>query len=186
MKLMSVAPQNFVSTRKRRSRKAAVSQLPTTLKARKASLKREPVPPPKVIPVPTRANNLREMSLRDKQAAPPWLRTLVRAQRSSSVITFLLFALTLTVYAWTVYNQQRWAQDYHKLENLQRQERQMTAANEVLKNQLAQQAENPSTGLVAPSPENTIFMSPAPQRPLTTASPQHAVPQPSPKAPLGY
>jgi hypothetical protein len=40
----------------------------------------------------------------------------------------------------------------------------MTAANEVLKDKLAQEAERPGTGLVSPNPANTIFLAPAPQR----------------------
>jgi hypothetical protein len=90
----------------------------------------------------------------------------------------------LGVYAWTVYIQQMWSKEYRQLENLQRQERQMTAANEALKSQLAKTAENPQSGLVTPSLANNIFVPAAPQRQLAPKS--AAVSPPIPKKPLGY
>lgn len=129
----------------------------------------------------------RSSQQRDFQAqTPAWLRSLVRLQRTSNLVCFFLIASTLGVYAWTVYTQQMWSQEYRKLENLQRNERQMTAANEALKNQLAQEAERPGTGLVAPNPANTIFLPPAPQRqsrPKPVAAPNSET---SPTTPLGY
>ncbi|HEY9708499.1 MAG TPA: hypothetical protein V6D48_09880, partial [Oculatellaceae cyanobacterium] len=69
----------------------------------------------------------------------------------STLVKFLLVTTTLTIYSWTVYTQQQWTRDYRKLGNLQRQERQLTTANEVMNNQIAQQAEKPATGLVPPT-----------------------------------
>lgn len=115
-----------------------------------------------------------------------WQRTLLWAQRGSLVASASLIALMLGVYAWTVYIQQMWSKEYRQLENLQRQERQMTAANESLKNQLAKTAENPSSGLVPPSLTNNIFLPSAPQRQLAPKSPAIAPPMPIAKKPLGY
>lgn len=117
---------------------------------------------------------------------PAWLSPLLFLQRSSDILTFVLVASTLTLYAWTVYTQQQWTQEYRKLENLQRDERYLTTTNEVIKNQLAQQAEKPSTGLVAPTPAKTIFLQPAPQRQPPTARTKTVDPDLSSKAPLGY
>ncbi|MBW4619041.1 MAG: hypothetical protein KME17_06745 [Cyanosarcina radialis HA8281-LM2] len=113
-----------------------------------------------------------------------WQRSLLVAQRSSLLLSLCLISLMLGVYAWTVYIQQMWSKEYRQLENLQRQERQMTAANEALKNQLAKTAENPHSGLVPPSLANNIFVPSAPQRQLAPKS--AAVPPPIPKKPLGY
>jgi hypothetical protein len=120
------------------------------------------------------------------QSAPPWLKLFLRVQQASSVMTLLLIVALLTVYGWTVYTQQRWGQAYHRLETLQKRERQLTAANEVLKNQIAKQAEAPEVGLVLPAPDNTIFLAPAPQRPPVEPEVNLPPPQPIPARPLGY
>jgi hypothetical protein len=117
---------------------------------------------------------------------PIWLSSLLFLQRSSDLITFLLIAATLTIYSWTVYTQQQWTREYRKLETLQRQERQMTTANAAIKDQLAQQAESTATGLVTPTPANTIFLPPAPQRSSHTAPTKTADSQPAATTPLGY
>lgn len=119
-------------------------------------------------------------------AAPVWLSPLLLIQRSSDIVTFILVASTLSLYAWTVYTQQQWSQDYRKLENLQRDERHLTTTNAVIKDQLAQQAEKPAAGLVSPSPSNTIFLTPAPQRQARTNPNQTANLEPATKNPLGY
>lgn len=121
-----------------------------------------------------------------QQLTPRWLSSLLLLKRSSDLITFLLVTTTLTIYSWTVYTQQQWMRDYRKLENLQRQERQLTTANAVMKNQLAQQAEKPATGLVSPTQTNAIFLPPAPQRKASTASTQTTNQEPVAKSPLGY
>ena len=117
---------------------------------------------------------------------PSWLSLLLFLQRSSDIITFLLIAATLTIYSWTVYTQQQWTREYRKLQTLQRQERQMTTANATLKDQLAQQAENVATGLVTPTPANTIFLPPAPQRSSHTTPTKVPDSQSSARTPLGY
>ena len=79
-------------------------------------------------------------------------------QRRASIATLLLIAGTLITYSSTVYLQQQWSQQFRKLENLQRRERQLTATNEVLKNQLASEAEQLSTELVPPNPADAIIL----------------------------
>jgi hypothetical protein len=111
---------------------------------------------------------------------------LVKVQRFSSVPTLLLIIGLLIVYGWTVYTQQRWGKAYSHLEALQKQERQLTATNEVLKNQMAKQAEAPDVGLVLPDPGNTIYLTPAPQRPAVEPEVNLPPPQPIPARPLGY
>lgn len=123
-------------------------------------------------------------SLPKPQPLPVWLKFLVTLQRGSSVLTFVLVAGVLSVYGWTVLVQQRWGHEYSKLETLRKHERHLVAANEVLKNQLAQQAERPDTGLVLPDPGTTVFLAPAPARPLVEPSSLPAMPAST--SPLGY
>ncbi|MBW4633926.1 MAG: hypothetical protein KME30_19090 [Iphinoe sp. HA4291-MV1] len=96
------------------------------------------------------------------ESVPSWLLRLYTLHRHSSVVAFVLVAVALVVYGWTVYSQQLWSQAYRKLQNLQRHERQLMTTNEVLKNKMAQEAERPPAKLVSPSPERMIFWNPAP------------------------
>jgi hypothetical protein len=101
---------------------------------------------------------------------PNWLRLLIQAQRGSLAVTFLLVIVTLVVYGGTIYTQQLWSKEYRKLKTMQRSERQMLAASEVLKNQIIQQAESPNSGLVAKSPRNTLILESAPLRTVKPAA----------------
>jgi hypothetical protein len=82
--------------------------------------------------------------------------------RHTSVATFLLVSTTLIVYGLTVYSQHLWSSSYKKLQELQRDERQLTKTDETLKNQMAQEGEKPHSGLVSPTPANTIFLEETP------------------------
>lgn len=143
---MSVAYKSGVTSRKRqalRSNKQAISGSNSPKGDR-------------VVPIPTAKK-------------PLWLLRLSSAQRRSSAIAFCLIAAMLAIYGGTVYSQRTWNQGRDKLETLQRRERQLTTTTEVLKNQLAQQVEQPNTELVPPDASKTIFLEAAPQRPSRTA-----------------
>jgi hypothetical protein len=118
--------------------------------------------------------------------SPFWLRSLLKLHQGSMIVTFVLISAALTVYGWTVYSQQLWSQQYEKLMTLQRTERGMTAYGEVMKNNLAQQAQQSETNLVAQSPSNTIFLQPAPQRPEKATATNTSQQESEPKTPLGY
>ena len=174
---MYVTPKPLNTTRNRQHQKNPVSSQDNRGKARSQ---------PQIVAVPSKNRRRRLESLPNSQAYPKWLRTLIMMQRGSDIMMFSLVTAMLTIYGLTVYTQQLWAKEYRKLDHLQRQERQMTTANELIKNQLAQQAENPETGLVLPKPTDTLFLPAAPQRqfqqqPTTTK----ALVSP-PKPPLGY
>ncbi|AFY36165.1 hypothetical protein [Calothrix sp. PCC 7507] len=94
-------------------------------------------------------------------AAPMWLLRFYTLHRYSSVTAFVLVAITLVVYGWTVYSQELWGQGYRRVQNLQRQERQLTTTNAALKHKMAEDAEQPTAGLESPTPAKTIFLSPA-------------------------
>lgn len=121
------------------------------------------------------------------QPLPTWLRSLLWIQHSSAVVTFGLIGTTLLVYAVTVYSQQIWSREYRQLEDLQRQERNLVATHESLKNQLAVEAQDEQVGLVSPHPNNTIFLSPSPNPPFKERSESSSeTPSLPEKTPLGY
>jgi hypothetical protein len=112
---------------------------------------------------------------------------LIKLQRGSLLVAFILVIGALAAYGRTVYLQQLWSHEYGELEKLQRSERELTAAIEALKNHSAAQAGLPGNNLVAQSPGNTIFLPPAPLRRLPSLhSTQSAEPTPEPAAPIGY
>lgn len=134
---------------------------------------------------PTVVNQQVVTALPQSPQPPAWLKLLIKVQQVSSVTVVVLGVATLSVYGWTVYVQQRWGQEYHRFETLKKQERQLISGNEALKNQIAQQAESPLSGLMVPDPTNAIFLSPAaprfvqvPDRPVSSRA--------TPTKPLGY
>lgn len=135
---------------------------------------------------PTAVDQQVVKSLPHRQPLPTWLKLLLRVQQTSSVLMLVLVAGALAAYGWTVYIQQHWGQEYRRLESLKKQERQLVASNEALKNQMARQAETPSSGLMVPDPSNTIFLAPAPPRPPVEPETQLPAQPISPAKPLGY
>ncbi|MEH2286153.1 hypothetical protein [Nostoc sp.] len=131
---------------------------------------------------------LRLPTMPNSGAAPLWLLRLYTFHRYSSVLAFLLVASTLAVYAWTVYSQELWGQSYRRLQSLQRHERLLTTTNATLKNKMANEAEQPTAGLVSPTPERVIFLPPAsvsPKPALPNTTPNSET-QPQTPSPLGY
>ncbi|PSF36731.1 hypothetical protein C7H19_12220 [Aphanothece hegewaldii CCALA 016] len=116
-------------------------------------------PQKKITKSPRFENNLKKLPVKKEQLSSK-LQFLLFIQKGFSFITFCLVATTLGMYAWTVYFPKLWTSEYKKLETLQRYERHIVATNESLKNQLAQQAEKPETGLSNPSPTQSIFLTP--------------------------
>ena len=114
---------------------------------------------------------------------PIWGMRLRFWQRRVGIATSILITGTLVAYSSTVYLQQQWSQEYRKLENLQRQERQLTAKNEMLKNQLAVEAEQPSTKLSPPNPADAIILQAAKKNNRTFVKPDA---QPKIDIPTGY
>lgn len=172
------AARRSVFPQPRRSRRLATNSKVTQSKV---------APLPRVTNLPSRTPVPKVEKLNVSQRPKPfWLSSLLLVQRGSDLMAFLLVATTLAIYSWTVYTQQQWSKEYRKLENLQREERQLTTANAVMKNQLAQQAEKPGTGLVNPAQANTIYVPAAPQRPSPTAPTPKAETEPAAKTPLGY
>lgn len=114
----------------------------------------------------TTDNKTRRLKVVDKEkvivenfSAPIWLKTLFVLEKSTSVACFLVVGSMLTLYGMTVYAPQLWTQQFNKLKQLQKNERQMTSTNEVVKEDLVKQADKSDTGLVNPDPQKPpIFL----------------------------
>lgn len=169
---------------------AMPNPIPTPrLRSRQLAKRRSNTPPSraKLVAMTSTAQPASRSSVRalPPRSIPKWLRMLVLAQRGSSIVTFSLVGLTLLVYGWTVYAQELWGRQYRQLEALQRQERQLTATNEALKQNLAQQAEQPESQLALPNPKQMIFMPSASPRPAPAPATAPATPL-APNRPLAY
>ncbi|MCZ2202414.1 hypothetical protein [Cylindrospermopsis raciborskii] len=79
-----------------------------------------------------------------------WIIRLNNIHHYSSMTAFLFVVVMLAIYGGTVYCQQIWSHSYRKLESLQRQERQLTAANATMISKMAREAEAMGLGLSAP------------------------------------
>jgi hypothetical protein len=151
------------------------------------SVKRSSVSPIQPNQIPIRESAKVRRIDPSSQKKPVWLKFWTFLYHSSSLVTIVLMGATLTVYGWTVYTQELWSQSYRRLESLQRQERELTANHESLKEYLAQQANNPGTGLVTPKTSNAVFLPPVPELPLKEPPPMNRVKiETLPTTPLGY
>lgn len=117
---------------------------------------------------------------------PLWLRWLIRLERGSVLVVFLLAIATLVVYSGTVYTQHLWSTEYRKLKTLQRSEREITAAGETMRNYIAKQAERPGAGLITKTPDSTIFLQPAAKRQQPAVIPPQPPVETKTQKPLGY
>ncbi|HLP89361.1 MAG TPA: hypothetical protein VK184_12315 [Nostocaceae cyanobacterium] len=137
----------------------------------------------------TKANiKVNEPLMSPNISTPVWLMRLYAVNRYSATMAFLFVVVALVVYGWTVYSQELWGKNYRRLQNLQRHERQLTTTNATLTSKIAQEAEQTTTGLVAPSPQGAIFL-PSASEPLDSDSasttPDSETPQQA-TLPLGY
>jgi hypothetical protein len=124
--------------------------------------------------------------LSSAQSMPLLVRNLLLLQRGSSVLLFVLGAITLGVYSQTVRAQRSWSDAYSQLALLRRQEPQLTLANESLKQHLADNAELEDSGLVKPDPFNALFLEPAAARPLRELPEAVEASSPEQEPPLSY
>lgn len=125
----------------------------------------------------------------------PVVRLLSQLNLVSSTLAVAMVGLTLVSYGTSVYINRQLNQTNQKLSRLQRSEQQLTTANEVLKNHIAQQVgtqledgKNDETGLHPPQPSSVIFLKPT-QRAAPAALPNQVVNRfslPQVEVPLGY
>ncbi|NEP15794.1 MAG: hypothetical protein F6J97_02700 [Leptolyngbya sp. SIO4C1] len=164
----------------------AKSQRTSTLKTSVASVAQLPQVPPaqRVAAAPTAVTELPK-----KPKLSAGLKLLVGLQQGSTVLTGGLVAGALLVYSWTVYVDKMVGRTYQSLETLRTEAQQMTAANEMLKHSLVEQAAT-ALQFQVPQPNRAIFLSPEPNRPAS----DDLSPEPNPAAsaqaemphPLGY
>ncbi|PZV16501.1 MAG: hypothetical protein DCF20_08300 [Pseudanabaena sp.] len=86
-------------------------------------------------------------------------------QKLSIAATVLFTISVFVIYGWTVYSQEQWNQQYKKLEQLKRQERQLTNAAGSFDNEMLQTIQKKPGDLVRESSEKSIFLQAAPLRP---------------------
>lgn len=98
---------------------------------------------------------------------PLELKILMYLQKGSSICSLSVVGFVLVVFGLTVCIPKTWHQEYRRLKDLQRQERQLTATNEVLKYELLQDLETNQPGLSYPKPDNTLFLTPVTVNPKT-------------------
>ncbi|MFQ4135837.1 hypothetical protein PGN35_005905 [Nodosilinea sp. PGN35] len=137
------------------------------------------IAPPAVLPTP------------GVDAPHPVVRRLGQLHLVSSALAGSLVALTLISYGTSVYINRQLSQASQQLNRLQRSEQQLTTANEVLKNHLAQQVEGDDMGFQPPQPGSVIFLKPAPQATLALSNPAPTsaigrLALPKVDVPLGY
>lgn len=107
---------------------------------------------------PTQAKDPSVKTLGSLRSSPAWLIGLRHLQSRCAATTGLLVTTLLLAYGWSAYSQHSWQQAHSKLENLKKQERQLMRTNEVLKNELASQAQQPAVGLVPPIASEAIAL----------------------------
>ena len=91
---------------------------------------------------------------------PQNLQLLSLLQKGSFGLALVSLAASMGLYISTVKIPELWSQEYRNLENLQRQERELTAINEKIKYQIAHEASKDNR-LSISKPESAIFIPPA-------------------------
>jgi hypothetical protein len=125
-------------------------------------------------------------------AAPPWLHTLQRVHRWSTLAALGLGVAVGVAYAQSAIVEQRWSRTYQRLQTLQRHERELQVNLAILKDQLARQAATSAAQMALPNPKNSVFLPPnnrsafedGGDRPNEATAPTARPPEPP--APLGY
>ena len=106
------------------------------------------------------SNNLRKVpsNFPKPRKFPVYLKILVLLQKASLGAAGLSIVTGIILYLSSVSLPQKWSKEYRNLENLQRQERQLTTMGETLKYKLAQQAQELQLSPI--TSQNTIFLKP--------------------------
>ncbi|NEQ30353.1 MAG: hypothetical protein F6K04_05030 [Leptolyngbya sp. SIO4C5] len=118
---------------------------------------------------------------------PLWLQLLLGLYQGTTVLSGGLLIAVLALYGSTVYVDKSLQAGAQRLEALRRSQHQLTTANEVLKQHLAEQAEAPGAALELPQPNSLIFLSPAATEATESAAVETEVPpHPALAHPLGY
>jgi hypothetical protein len=96
--------------------------------------------PPKVVPI---------------AGVPPWLESL---EKGMKYLFCGVAGLSLVAYGCMVYTQEQWRINHQQLQKLKNQEHQLAITDARIKNQMAQDAEKPQSGLVSPQPADFLYV----------------------------
>jgi hypothetical protein len=165
---LNTPPQQESATERMRQRSAASPHSDPSLDAAKPESARSPQVK-QFAPNPT----------------PGWLKSLLTIQRGTLVLFASAIGLSTIVYGYTVHTQDLWKSQYQQLKRLRTQETQQAVMNENLKQQLAISAQEPNSGLVAPTPDRSVFIPSAPLRPFKPITTPQSSPLKS-RLPGGY
>ena len=131
--------------------------------------------------------NVKRLPRTNSFPLPLWLRVLMVTQKLSIAMTVMLTISVFAIYGWTVYAQEQWNQQYKKLEQLKRQERQLTTAEGVFDNDMLRSVQKKPGELVRERPEQSIFLQAAPLRPKRDVpATVSELPKNKPNESLGY
>ena len=131
--------------------------------------------------------NVKRLPRTNSFPLPLWLRVLIVTQKLSIAMTVMLTISVFAIYGWTVYAQEQWNQQYKKLEQLKRQERQLTTAEGVFDNDMLRSVQKNPGELVRERPEQSIFLQAAPLRPKRDVpATVSELPKNKPNESLGY
>ncbi|MEM8830300.1 MAG: hypothetical protein AAGE96_13215 [Cyanobacteria bacterium P01_G01_bin.19] len=115
-------------------------------------------------PVKLRGKQVRKVvknrSFPQQNRLPQNLQLLSILQKGSFTLALFSMLASIGLYSSTVRIPELWSQEYRNLEDLQRQERELTAINEKIKYQIAHEASQDSR-LSISTPESAVFVSPA-------------------------
>ncbi len=123
------------------------------------------------------------LSLPKQPKLPFAMQVLTRLQQGSTAITCLLVTSALAVYGSTVYVDKSTEYALVQIDRLQGESQQLTAANEAIKQSLAEQAAQAGSGLRPYKAGDVLFLKPVPVRELgeVNSSPDEAR-----DLPMGY
>jgi hypothetical protein len=130
-------------------------------------------------------NGVSQLSYKNR---PLWLKSMIIFGHSSSLVCYLSVAIAFVMYGMTVYAPKLWTQKYEELQNLQKQERQFSFTDEIIKNQLAESAKKSGSGLVNPDPtQPPIFLPDSNPKPIELKPSNSAIPKQIEKiSPIAY
>ena len=122
------------------------------------------------------------LPLKAKPSLPLWLQVLNKVQHGSTAVATLLIAGALVLYGSSVYTNKLTDRALTRLDRLQSESQQLTAANEAMKQSLAEQAMQEGSGLEPYEAGDVLFVTPEPVRPAKATVES----KPERIRPLGY
>lgn len=124
----------------------------------------------------------------EQKNKPFWLQSLIVLGHGSSLLCYGSVAIAFVMYGITVYAPKQWTSKYHQLQELQKQERQFSFTEEIIKNQLAESAQQSGSGLVNPDPNQPpIFLPDMTPKPINLDKSESVEPKQIEKiSPIAY